>query len=550
MVRLAEEYGVGGWEEGKGGAVEGKGGVAEGAELARVVRATGVARSAGAWGRAGAVVREAGVEYGRFDVEPGLAALDSDSTLVPTRDPGPQPTPDLDTIFGDPEAQDTETLGESIVTLSAHLHAGNHRLLVMVAEFDRRGGWKPAGHRSCAHWLAFRTGISLGPARERVRAARALEQLPLTSEAMSRGELSFSKVRALSRVADDLATPEEEETLVEFARQCTAAQLETLVRGWKKLCRKDEIDLERERHRSRFFSVSPDEDGMYLVRGRLDPEVGALLMRARESVTEQPALQDEAEPVDDAPIEIEPTPPATAADAMDAEAADAAQAEAPPTEAVDGEPAEVEPALAEVPAPEVPDDTRDGLMLNELDALPGPPISLAEERPGGFELPVELLTLDEDQESLVELPATPGVASPASPARDDWLAQWLRMMIDDRPRPTAAPRAEQAVDPVRLDESNLRRAGEMLVGEGVEITTARARLGIASRLTARPRDVKFEITFRAGDGRATDAKLHGSTGYRDFDAAIRSSLYRWRAAGPEVDDAEADIVLEWTYRFE
>jgi len=290
-VRLAEEYGVGGWEEGKGGAVEGKGGVAEGAELARVVRATGVARSAGAWGRAGAVVREAGVEYGRFDVEPGLAALDSDSTLVPTRDPGPQPTrdpgpqptPDLDTIFGDPEAQDTETLGESIVTLSAHLHAGNHRLLVMVAEFDRRGGWKPAGHRSCAHWLAFRTGISLGPARERVRAARALEQLPLTSEAMSRGELSFSKVRALSRVADDLATPEEEETLVEFARQCTAAQLETLVRGWKKLCRKDEIDLERERHRSRFFSVSPDEDGMYLVRGRLDPEVGALLMRALEA---------------------------------------------------------------------------------------------------------------------------------------------------------------------------------------------------------------------------------------------------------------------------
>ena len=289
MVRLAEEFEPGGWGQEKGSVAEGP-------------QSAGMARSGGRWGRAGAMVREAGMEYGRpgnEGVHPGpvgelvLApevgypevSVDISPDPASALNPGQEssPTPDLDTIFGSPEDQDTETLGESIVTLSAHLHAGNHRLLVMVAEFDRRGGWKPAGHRSCAHWLAFRTGISLGPARERVRAARALENLPVTSEAMSRGELSFSKVRALSRVADDLATPEEEEKLVEFARQCTAAQLETLVRGWKKLSRKDEIDLERERHRSRFFSVSPDEDGMYLVRGRLDPEVGALLMRALEA---------------------------------------------------------------------------------------------------------------------------------------------------------------------------------------------------------------------------------------------------------------------------
>jgi hypothetical protein len=178
---------------------------------------------------------------------------------------------------------DTETLGEAIVTLSAHIHVANHRLLVLLAEFDRRGGWKPAGHRSCAHWLAFRTGIGLGAARERMRAARALHKLPQTSAAMARGELSFSKVRALTRVADDLESPEEEARLVEFARECTAAQLETLIRGWKTVSRKDEVELERERHRSRFLSVCPAEDGMYRVRGRLDPEVGALLMRAIEA---------------------------------------------------------------------------------------------------------------------------------------------------------------------------------------------------------------------------------------------------------------------------
>ena len=290
MVRVAEGFGGGGWGEGKVGPQVREREVEHG----RVKRSGSKRASAEALGLDPILQSpDFKVDLGAdpsSDVRPDSASgLSINPTPDPDTDPTPDPRPelsptsDLDTIFGDSDSQDTETLGESIVTLSAHLHAGNHRLLVMVAEFDRRGGWKPAGHRSCAHWLAFRTGISLGPARERVRAARALEQLPLTSEAMSRGELSFSKVRALSRVADDLATPEEEETLVEYARQCTAAQLGTLVRGWKKLCRKDEIDLERERHRSRFFSVSPDEDGMYLVRGRLDPEVGALLMRALEA---------------------------------------------------------------------------------------------------------------------------------------------------------------------------------------------------------------------------------------------------------------------------
>jgi hypothetical protein len=86
-----------------------------------------------------------------------------------------------------------EQLGDEIATLSAHIHAATHRLLVMIAEFDRLRGWEPTGQRSCANWLVVRTGIDLGAAREKVRAARALERLPLTSAAMARGELSFSQ---------------------------------------------------------------------------------------------------------------------------------------------------------------------------------------------------------------------------------------------------------------------------------------------------------------------------------------------------------------------
>ena len=175
-----------------------------------------------------------------------------------------------------------EELEEEIVILAAHIHAAEHRFLVLVADFDRRRGWELGGHRTCAHWLAFRTGIDLGAARQRVRAARALADLPETSAAMSRGELSFSAVRALTRVA----TPENETDLLDLARGCTAAQLERIVRGFRLGSRQDEAEREKARHASREFSVFPDEEGMYVVRGRLTPEIGALVMRAVEAASD------------------------------------------------------------------------------------------------------------------------------------------------------------------------------------------------------------------------------------------------------------------------
>jgi len=181
-----------------------------------------------------------------------------------------------------PVTERLEALEEEIVFLAAHLHAAEHRFLTLVAEYDRLRGWELGGHRSCAHWLAFRTGFDLGACRERVRAARALANLPLTSASMSRGELSFSKVRALSRVA----TAENEGDLLDLARGCTAAQLERVVRGFKLGSRQDEAERERERLKSRRLSVFPDDEGMYVVKGKLTPEVGALLMRAVEAASD------------------------------------------------------------------------------------------------------------------------------------------------------------------------------------------------------------------------------------------------------------------------
>ena len=121
-----------------------------------------------------------------------------------------------------------DRLGDAIAELSAHLEAATARLLDLIREFDARGGWGN-GFRSCAHWLTWRIGLDPGAAREKVRVARALGTLPLLAQALARGELSYAKVRALTRVA----TPETEARLLGVGRGGTASHVERIVRGWR-----------------------------------------------------------------------------------------------------------------------------------------------------------------------------------------------------------------------------------------------------------------------------------------------------------------------------
>jgi len=174
-----------------------------------------------------------------------------------------------------------DRLGDEIAELSAHLDAATARLLSMIREFDARGGWN-TGFRSCAAWLSWRVGLDLGAARERVRVARALETLPLFTEALARGQLSYAKVRALTRVA----TPETEARLLSVGRAGTAAHVERIVRGWRCVDRRAEARETKLRHASRALRVYQDEDGMVVVRGRLAPEVGALLIQALAAARE------------------------------------------------------------------------------------------------------------------------------------------------------------------------------------------------------------------------------------------------------------------------
>ena len=172
-------------------------------------------------------------------------------------------------------------LGERIVELAARINIATYEMLTLIAEFDRREGWAEE-FTSCADWLAWRTGRMLGTARENVRVAHALESLPLTSAEMKLGKISYTKVRTMTRVA----TLETEEVLLEYARTGSAAKLEQIVRGWKHLSRDGELTAEEARHQSRAFSVAIDGDGMYVMRGRLEPEAGAVLMRAIEAASD------------------------------------------------------------------------------------------------------------------------------------------------------------------------------------------------------------------------------------------------------------------------
>ena len=101
-----------------------------------------------------------------------------------------------------------EDLENQITELAGHLNAANYRWLMLIAEFDRRSGWCDGKLASCAHWLNFKVGLNLGAAREKIRVAHALAALPKIAASMARGELSYSKVRALTRIASE-ATDDE-----------------------------------------------------------------------------------------------------------------------------------------------------------------------------------------------------------------------------------------------------------------------------------------------------------------------------------------------------
>lgn len=172
-----------------------------------------------------------------------------------------------------------EVIEREITELAAHINAATCRWLLLVAEFDRRLGWAEWGCKSCAHWLNWRCAISLATARDQIRVAHALDGLAHIRDAFSEGRVSYSKVRALVRVA----TAENEEVILETSRHLSASQLERVVRGMRQVLEAEcltSAELARRQRETRHLRWRWDEDGCLVFSGRLAPEDGAAFLKA------------------------------------------------------------------------------------------------------------------------------------------------------------------------------------------------------------------------------------------------------------------------------
>ncbi len=181
---------------------------------------------------------------------------------------------------------DNEELAAEITTLAGHINAAQHRFLTLLAALIERDAWGDGGGiKSPAHWLNYYCGINLGAAREKVRVAKCLAELPQINQAFASGAISYSKVRAMTRSA----TPQNEGYLLYIARQGTAQHIENLVRKYQRVERltqsrqgKKDEDLAAAQFADRELRWYYDLDGMLVIRGRLTPEDGAMFVKAIE----------------------------------------------------------------------------------------------------------------------------------------------------------------------------------------------------------------------------------------------------------------------------
>ena len=182
---------------------------------------------------------------------------------------------------------EAEDLGERIAEMAAHLDAATHRLLTDLREYDRSNNWFKQGFPDCARWLSWRVGWAAGTARDHVRVAHRLGDLPLIDDALRTGSISYSKVRAMTRVA----TPANEAVLLEDARHATGQQLELICRKYATVVRAaKEVDEDYDRER-RTVSRRDLDDGMVRIEATLHPEEAAVVWGALDQVARERAMR-------------------------------------------------------------------------------------------------------------------------------------------------------------------------------------------------------------------------------------------------------------------
>jgi hypothetical protein len=105
---------------------------------------------------------------------------------------------------------------------------------------------------------------------------------------MERGQLSYSKVRALTRVACTAT----EEYFLDIALHGTASHVEKLVRGYRRAEEAAELSREAQQQATRKVSYFYDTDGSLILKARLPAELGALLIKALDVAVNDETAND------------------------------------------------------------------------------------------------------------------------------------------------------------------------------------------------------------------------------------------------------------------
>jgi len=196
---------------------------------------------------------------------------------------------------------EAEALGERIAEMAAHLDAATHRLLTDLRAYDRSGNWYQQGFPDCARWLSWRVGWSTGTARDHLRVARCLGDLPMIDDALRTGAVSYSKVRAMVRVA----TPANEAMLLDDAHHATGQQLELICRKYATVVRAAQDPDEAHDRQRRTVTRRELDDGMVRIEATLHPEeatvVWAALDRLARERCQAPALAQDSTAPHEAP---------------------------------------------------------------------------------------------------------------------------------------------------------------------------------------------------------------------------------------------------------
>jgi hypothetical protein len=193
-----------------------------------------------------------------------------------------------------------DQLEVEIISLSQQMNVAEYEFLVLIREFDIRQGWKAWLFSNCAEWLSFKCGMSLGTAREKVRVAFALYDLPRCSAAFATGDLSYSKARALSRCAN----PRNEAELLDYALRATAAQVDSHCQQLRNAQRRKSTADANQAHNARYLRRFVHDDGSITLSAQLPKETGELLMKAIEIAAAALAIDSASGAISDATIPV------------------------------------------------------------------------------------------------------------------------------------------------------------------------------------------------------------------------------------------------------